>query len=74
MVKKVKPEKPPAIDKLLIPAVGVVISFVAFYFMKGLNSEVRSNFDISNLVMVYIIIRFILYLIHITSKFYFADS
>jgi hypothetical protein len=46
MVKKVKPEKPPAIDKLLIPAVGVVISFVAFYFMKGLNSEVRSNFDI----------------------------
>jgi hypothetical protein len=41
MVKKVKPEKPPAIDKLLIPAVGVVIAFVAFYFMKGLNSEVR---------------------------------
>lgn len=40
MVKKVKPEKPPAIDKLLIPAVGVVISFVAFYFMKGLNSEI----------------------------------
>ncbi len=35
-----KTEKPPAIDKLLKPAIGVVLAFVAYYFMKGLDTEV----------------------------------
>ena len=37
---KSKSEKPPAIDKLLKPAIGVVIAFVGYYFMKGLDAEV----------------------------------
>jgi hypothetical protein len=37
---KSKTEKPPAIDKLLKPAVGVVLAFVAYYFMKGINTDV----------------------------------
>ena len=37
---KSKTEKPPAIDKLLKPAIGVVLAFVAYYFMKGLDTEV----------------------------------
>jgi len=40
MAKKRKTEKPPAIDKLLYPAVGVVIAFLAYYCMKGLNAEI----------------------------------
>jgi hypothetical protein len=38
--KKSKTEKPPPIDKLLIPAIGVVLAFVAYYFMKGISTEV----------------------------------
>mmetsp|Transcript_8144 Transcript_8144/g.15334 ORF Transcript_8144/g.15334 Transcript_8144/m.15334 type:complete len:446 (+) Transcript_8144:216-1553(+) len=38
--KKSKTEKPPPIDKLLIPAIGVVIAFVAYYFMKGISTEI----------------------------------
>jgi hypothetical protein len=41
---KSKTEKPPPIDKLLIPAVGVVVAFVAYYFMKGISAEVRIYF------------------------------
>lgn len=37
---KSKTEKPPAIDKLLVPAIGVVIAFVGFYFMKGINTDI----------------------------------
>jgi hypothetical protein len=37
---KSKTEKPPAIDKLLMPAVGVVLAFVAYYFMKGINTDI----------------------------------
>ena len=39
---KSKTEKPPAIDKLLMPAVGVVLAFVAYYFMKGINTDVST--------------------------------
>jgi len=38
-----KTEKPPAIDKLLKPAIGVVLAFVAYYFMKGINTDVSSK-------------------------------
>lgn len=38
--KKNKTEKPPPIDKLLKPAIGVVIAFVAYYFMKGISTEI----------------------------------
>jgi hypothetical protein len=42
--RKAKSEKPPAIDKLLKPAIGAVLAFVAYYFMKGLNAvEVCSD-------------------------------
>ena len=37
---KSKTEKPPAIEKLLKPAIGVVLAFVGYYFMKGLNTNV----------------------------------
>ena len=37
-----KTERPPAIDKLLKPAIGVVLAFVGYYFMKGLDAEVGS--------------------------------
>lgn len=37
---KSKTEKPPPIDKLLMPAVGVVLAFVAYYFMQGINTEI----------------------------------
>lgn len=37
---KSKTEKPPAIDKLLKPAIGVVLAFVGYYFMKGLDANV----------------------------------
>jgi hypothetical protein len=40
---KSKTEKPPPIDKLLMPAVVVVLAFVAYYFMKGINADVSST-------------------------------
>jgi len=40
MAKKRKTEKPPAIDKLLYPAIGVVIAFLGYYCMKGLSAEI----------------------------------
>jgi len=40
MAKKKKTGKPPPIDKLLKPAVGVCLVFLWYYFMKGLNSEI----------------------------------
>jgi len=39
---KSKTEKPPPIDKLLIPAVGIVLAFVGFYFMKGISTDVST--------------------------------
>ena len=45
MAKKRKTEKPPPVDRLLIPAVGVVVAFLGYYFMKGINTEV-SHFEI----------------------------
>lgn len=38
--KSKKTEKPPPIDRLLKPAIGVVLAFVAYYFMKGLDADV----------------------------------
>lgn len=37
---KSRTEKPPPIDQLIKPAVGVVFAFVAYYFMKGINTDV----------------------------------
>lgn len=37
---KSRTEKPPAIDKLLKPAIGVVLAFLGYYFMKGLAAEI----------------------------------
>jgi hypothetical protein len=39
--KKLKKGKPPPIDKLLVPAIGIAIAIVAFQFVKGiLRAEV----------------------------------
>jgi len=38
--KKVKTEKPPAIDKLMWPAVGVALAFLGYYFIKGVANEI----------------------------------
>ena len=46
--KKVKPEKAPAIDKLLWPAVGVVIAFVGYYFIQGVTNEVGFQYKLSS--------------------------
>lgn len=37
---KSKTQKPPAIDKLLKPAIGVVLAFMGYYFMQGINTEI----------------------------------
>ena len=34
-------QKPPQIDKLMMPAIGVGLALLAYNFMKGINSEVR---------------------------------
>ena len=36
-----KTQKPPAIDKLLKPSVGVVLGLLGYFFLKGMKSEVR---------------------------------
>jgi hypothetical protein len=61
---KSKTEKPPAIDKLLMPAVGVVLAFVAYYFMKGINTDVSAALPLQlyNLQMVHCHIRTLLML------------
>jgi hypothetical protein len=46
--KKNMTEKPPPIDKLLKPAIGVVIAFVAYYFMKGISTEVSSFLQVDS--------------------------
>lgn len=38
--KKSKTDKPPAVDKLLKPAVGVALAMMAYYSMKGVTSEI----------------------------------
>eukprot|EP00956_Cyclotella_meneghiniana_P005853 scaffold7663_cov68-Cyclotella_meneghiniana.AAC.2 len=38
--KKSKTDKPPAVDKLLMPAVGVALAMMAYYSMKGVTSEI----------------------------------
>lgn len=48
--KKSKTEKPPAIDKLLKPAIGVVLALVAYNFMKGINTDVSLFFDVVGVV------------------------
>jgi hypothetical protein len=35
--------KPPAIDKLLIPAIVLAVAVVAYQFLKGITAEVRIN-------------------------------
>lgn len=46
MGKQKQPKKkngvPPAIDKLLKPAVGIALALLAYQFFQGLNSEVRT--------------------------------
>mmetsp|Transcript_28616 Transcript_28616/g.33260 ORF Transcript_28616/g.33260 Transcript_28616/m.33260 type:complete len:436 (+) Transcript_28616:77-1384(+) len=37
---KPKTEKPPAVDKLLKPTIGVVLALLGYYFMKGLDIEI----------------------------------
>lgn len=48
--KKSKTEKPPAIDKLLKPAIGVVLALVAYNFMKGINTDVSLILNIVGVV------------------------
>jgi hypothetical protein len=33
-------ERPPPIDKLLLPAIGIGLALLLFQFFKGINSEV----------------------------------
>lgn len=41
-VKKGKTtSKPPPIDKLLIPAIGLALALLAYQFFKGITAEVR---------------------------------
>ena len=37
-----KTEKPPAVDKLILPAIGIGLALLAFQFFKGVQSEVRT--------------------------------
>jgi len=48
---KRKTEKPPAIDKLLKPAVGVVFAFLWYYFMKGMKTDI-ARIDVSDELML----------------------
>ena len=34
-------ERPPPIDKLIKPAVGLALALLAYQFFKGISSEVR---------------------------------
>lgn len=45
--KKSKTDKPPAVDKLLKPAVGVALAMMAYYSMKGVTSEI-ARVDVSD--------------------------
>jgi len=47
MAKKKQTEKPPALDKLLKPALGVALAVLAYYFMKGLDAEI-SRVDVTD--------------------------
>lgn len=38
--KKVKKGKPPPIDKLIVPAVGIGLALLGYQFFKGLTSDV----------------------------------
>jgi len=38
--KRSKTEKPPPIDKLIVPAIGIVIAFVGYYFFKGISTDI----------------------------------
>ena len=40
-----KTQKPPAIDKLLKPSIGVVLGLLGYFFLKGMKSEVRQNLN-----------------------------
>jgi hypothetical protein len=44
---KSKTEKPPPIDKLLKPAIGIVLAFVGYYFMKGIDIDI-SRVDVND--------------------------
>lgn len=39
-VPKKQNAKPPAMDKLLRPAIGVALAMMAYYFMMGVTSEI----------------------------------
>jgi len=39
---KVKKGEPPAVDKLIKPAIGIGLALLAYQFIKGLQTEVRS--------------------------------
>lgn len=36
-----KTEKPPAVDKLILPAIGIGLALLAYQFFQGVKSEVR---------------------------------
>jgi len=42
-----KTSKPPAIDKLLKPSIGIVLGLLGYFFLKGMKSEI-SRIDVSN--------------------------
>lgn len=35
-------ERPPPVDKLIIPAIGIGLAILAFQFLKGIKTEVRA--------------------------------
>jgi hypothetical protein len=54
--KKINKGKPPPIDKLIVPAIGLAIGIVAFQFIKGIISADVSDIgcDIpNNLIFIY---------------------
>ena len=57
--RRSKTESPPAIDRLLYPAIGATVAFLAYYFMKGISADVSSfviHFYLLVLVLVFVLL------------------
>lgn len=42
---KVKKGKPPPVDKLLLPAIGIALALLAYQFLKGLGTDVSVTLE-----------------------------
>jgi hypothetical protein len=51
-IPKRKTERAPPVDKLLKPAIGIGLALLAYQFFKGLDAEVRMDFDCYTLYFV----------------------